>query len=146
MRARSVVDDIVDQLLELIRSGALREGDRLPAERELAERMHVARASVRAAVAHLQANGMVESGTGRRGTTCTTSWVPDDLQPAAAPDADRFRALLEARRVLEPALARLAAERTDHAGLGQLAARSRSSARWATTARAPSRPRAASTA
>lgn len=120
VRARSVVDDIVHQLLELIRSGALSEGDRLPAERELAERMHVARASVRAAVAHLQANGVVESGPGRRGTTITTSWVPDDLQPAAVPDADRFRALLEARRVLEPALARLAAQRTDHAGLEQL--------------------------
>jgi GntR family transcriptional repressor for pyruvate dehydrogenase complex len=122
VRARSVVDDIVHQLLELIRGGALGEGDRLPGERELAERLHVARASVRAAVAHLQANGVVESGTGRRGTVVLTSWVPDELQPAAAPDADTFRSLLEARRVLEPALARLAAERTDHAGLEELAA------------------------
>jgi len=122
VRARSVVDDVVQQLLELVRSGALQQGDRLPGERELAERMHVARASVRAAVAHLQANGVVEAGPGRRGTTVTTSWVPDELQPSAAPDADRFRALLEARRVLEPALARLAAARTDHKGLEQLAA------------------------
>ncbi len=120
VRARSVVDDIVQQLLELIRGGALQEGDRLPGERELAERMHVARASVRAAVAHLVANGVVVSEPGRRGTTVTTSWVPDELQPAGPPDADRFRALLEARRVLEPALARLAAQRTDHKGLEQL--------------------------
>jgi GntR family transcriptional repressor for pyruvate dehydrogenase complex len=120
VRARSVVDDVVQQLLELVRSGALGAGDRLPAERELAERLHVARASVRAAVAHLQANGVVATGPGRRGTLVRTSWVPDDLQPAAAPDADRFRALLEARRVLEPALARLAAQRADHAGLEQL--------------------------
>ena len=63
---------------------------------------------------------MVEIGPGRRGTTVLTSWVPDELQPAAAPGADRFRALLEARRVLEPALARLAARRTDHAGLESL--------------------------
>ena len=48
------------------------------------------------------------------------SWVPDALQPPRSPDADRFRALLEARRVLEPALARLAAQRADHAGLEQL--------------------------
>ena len=120
VRTRSVIDDIVDQLLELIRSGAVREGDRLPSERELAERMHVARASVRAAIAHLQESGVVASGAGRRGTVVLTSWVPEDLQPAAAPDADRFRALLEARRVLEPALARLAAARTDHAGLAAL--------------------------
>jgi DNA-binding FadR family transcriptional regulator len=120
VRARSVVDDVVQQLLELVRSGELRDGDRLPAERELAERMHVARASVRAAVAHLQANGVVATGAGRRGTVIRTSWVPDELQPVGAPDADRFRALLEARRVLEPALARLAAQRADHAGLEQL--------------------------
>jgi len=58
VRTRSVIDDIVDQLLELIRSGAVREGDRLPSERELAERMHVARASVRAAIGHLQTSGV----------------------------------------------------------------------------------------
>jgi GntR family transcriptional repressor for pyruvate dehydrogenase complex len=121
VRARSVVDDVVQQLLELVRSGVLREGDRLPADRELAEHMQVARASVRAAVAHLQAGGVLAGGAGRRGTMVLTNWVPDDLQPAAAPDADRFRALLEARRVLEPALARLAARRTDHAGLERLA-------------------------
>jgi GntR family transcriptional repressor for pyruvate dehydrogenase complex len=120
VRARSVVDEVVQQLLELVRSGTLKEGDRLPSERELAERMHVARASVRAAVAHLQANHVVDTGTGRQGTRILTSWVPDELQPAHPPDADRFRALLEARRVLEPALARLAAQRTDHKGLEQL--------------------------
>jgi GntR family transcriptional repressor for pyruvate dehydrogenase complex len=64
---------------------------------------------------------VVSSGRGRRGTVVQTSWVPDQLRPVATPDADRFRALLEARRVLEPALARLAAQRTDHAGLETLA-------------------------
>lgn len=121
VRARSVVDDVVQQLLELVRSGALQEGDRLPAERDLAEGMHVARASVRAALAHLQESGVVSAGAGRRGTLVLTSWVPAELQPVAALDPDRFRSLLEARRVLEPALARLAAERSDHAGFHQLA-------------------------
>ncbi len=120
VRARTVVEDVVQQLLELIRSGALSEGDRLPAERELAEHLHVARASVRAAVAQLQANGVVTTGHGRIGSVVCASWVPDTLQTTAIPDADRFRALLEARRVLEPALARLAAERADHAGLEHL--------------------------
>lgn len=121
VRARTVVDDVVLQLLELIRGGALREGDRLPAERDLAERLQVARASVRAAIAHLHVNGVVTTGSGRRGTVVTSSWVPDALHVTAAPDPDRFRALLEARRVVEPSLARLAAERADHAGLERLA-------------------------
>ena len=59
VRTRSVIDDIVDQLLELIRGGTVHEGDRLPSERELAERMHVARASVRAAIASGSALGSV---------------------------------------------------------------------------------------
>jgi DNA-binding FadR family transcriptional regulator len=117
-----VVDDVAVQLLELIRSGVLGEGDRLPAERDLAERLHVARASVRAAVGLLQDNGVLIVGAGRRGTVVATSWVPDALPGGERPDADRFRALLEARRVLEPALARLAAQRADHAGLERLAA------------------------
>lgn len=122
VRERTVVDEVAGQLLELLRSGALAEGDRLPGERELAARLHVARASVRGAIAHLQEAGVLATGAGRRGTVVLTRWVPDDLAGAAAPDHDRFRALLEARRVLEPALARLAAQRADHAGLDALAA------------------------
>ena len=122
VRQRSVVDEVAAQLLELLRSGALREGDRLPGEREIAARLQVARASVRAAIAHLQDAGVLATEPRRRGTVVLTSWVPDDLGAAAAPDHDRFRALLEARRLLEPALARLAAARADHAGLDALAA------------------------
>jgi GntR family transcriptional repressor for pyruvate dehydrogenase complex len=122
VRQRTVVDEVAAQLLELLRSGALSEGDRLPAEREIASRLQVARASVRAAIAHLQEAGVVATEPGRRGTIVLTSWVPDHLDEPAAPDHDRFRALLEARRVLEPALARLAAQRADHAGLDALAA------------------------
>jgi DNA-binding FadR family transcriptional regulator len=120
VRARSVVDDVALQLVELIRAGALRAGDRLPAERELADRLQVARASVRAAVAALHDAGVLRTEAGRRGTTVATALVPDDVLAAAPPDAERFRALLEARRVLEPALARLAAARTGHAGLERL--------------------------
>jgi GntR family transcriptional regulator, transcriptional repressor for pyruvate dehydrogenase complex len=122
VRQRTVVNEVAAQLLELLRSGALSPGDRLPAEREIASRLHVARASVRAAIAHLQAARIVATEAGRRGTVVLTRWVPDDLGSVAAPNHDRFRALLEARRVLEPALAQLAARRADHAGLDALAA------------------------
>jgi GntR family transcriptional regulator, transcriptional repressor for pyruvate dehydrogenase complex len=121
VRARSVVDDVALQLLELVRSGAVRAGDRLPPERELAERLQVARASVRAAVGALQEAGVVETRAARRGTVVVADWVPEEVLPSTPPDADRFRALLEARRVLEPALARLAAARADHDGLDRLA-------------------------
>jgi DNA-binding FadR family transcriptional regulator len=121
VRERGVADDVALQLVELVRSGVLREGDRLPAERELAERLQVARASVRAAVGALQRAGVLRTGAGRQGTTVATSWVPEAVTAAPPPDAERFRALLEARRVLEPALARYAGARADHAGLDRLA-------------------------
>jgi DNA-binding FadR family transcriptional regulator len=121
VRARSVVEDVVLQLTELIRSGVLREGDRLPPERELSERLEVARASVRAAVARLDELGVVRTGAGRRGTTVATAVVPEIIARTAPPEPERFRALLEARRVIEPALARLAAARADHAGIQRLA-------------------------
>jgi DNA-binding FadR family transcriptional regulator len=121
VRQRGVADDVALQLIELIRSGVLGEGDRLPPERELAERLQVARASVRVAVAVLQDAGLLRTGAGRQGTTVATSWVPDTVAAAPAPDPERFRALLEARRVLEPALARYAGARADHAGLERLA-------------------------
>ena len=66
---------------------------------------------------------------GGAGRSCSTSWVPEDLQPAAVPDADRFRALLEARRVLEPALARLAAAAHGSRGAGSAGGRGRRAAR-----------------
>jgi DNA-binding FadR family transcriptional regulator len=121
VRERGVADDVALQLVELIRSGVLAEGDRLPGERELAERLQVARASVRSAVSALQQAGVLRTGTGRQGTTVATSWVPERVAAAHAPDPERFRALLEARRVLEPALARYAGARADHAGLERLA-------------------------
>jgi DNA-binding GntR family transcriptional regulator len=52
-------------IAEQIASGALAHGDRLPPERDLCRRFDVGRASVRRALAELQANGLVESFAGR---------------------------------------------------------------------------------
>jgi GntR family transcriptional regulator, transcriptional repressor for pyruvate dehydrogenase complex len=55
---------ILFQLKDAIGAGALRAGDRLPSERDLAEQFHVSRASVREALRVLEALGII--GT-RRG-------------------------------------------------------------------------------
>ncbi len=47
-----------------IASGRLRIGQRLPAERTIAEQLHVSRTSVREAIRVLEAMGMVRSGVG----------------------------------------------------------------------------------
>ncbi len=48
-----------------IRSGTVHAGDRLPAERDLADRFGVSRVTVRRAIAELAASGLVESRPGR---------------------------------------------------------------------------------
>ena len=58
---------IVEQVRELIRSGRLSAGDRLPSERELAERFGVSRVTVRDALRSLEAVGLVQIKVGANG-------------------------------------------------------------------------------
>jgi DNA-binding FadR family transcriptional regulator len=91
-----------------IRSGAFAPGERLPSERELARRLEVGRASVREAIAALGVQGAIETRPG------SGSFVADGAAErlgAGLPHDASPSDLLEARLALEPAVARLAAER-----------------------------------
>ena len=55
---------VVRQIEELVLRGILRPGDRLPPERELAERLGVSRPSLREALAELQTRGLIETRAG----------------------------------------------------------------------------------
>ena len=55
---------VVRQIERLILQGVLRPGERLPSERELAERLGVSRPSLREAVAELQASGLLTTRAG----------------------------------------------------------------------------------
>lgn len=55
---------IISQVTEEIRSGALHPGDRLPPERSLAERFGVSRVTIRRALAELSEAGLVHSKQG----------------------------------------------------------------------------------
>ncbi|MBT9384747.1 FCD domain-containing protein [Pseudooceanicola sp. CBS1P-1] len=57
-------DAVVRQIELLILRGLLRPGERLPAERDLAERMAVSRPSLREALAELQGRGLLETRAG----------------------------------------------------------------------------------
>jgi len=54
-----IYEDIVRQVKALIADGRLNSGDRLPPERELAERFRVSRTSVREALRSLQSRGLI---------------------------------------------------------------------------------------
>ncbi len=59
-----VADSVVKQVEQLILRGILRPGERLPSERELAERLGVSRPSLREAVADLESRGLLKTRAG----------------------------------------------------------------------------------
>ena len=67
IEVESPVDKIIGQLKQLITSGQLQPGDRLPAERILAEKFGVGRSYVREAILKLEFYGLLrtnpQSGT-----------------------------------------------------------------------------------
>ncbi len=110
-------DGILDQLGQKVVSGQYGAGRRLPTEAELARRLGVSRPSLREGLKALARKGLVNSRP-RRGTTVLDKdrwdiFDPDVLRwmASAAPDPAFMIALLEARKILEPAAARLAAMR-----------------------------------
>jgi GntR family transcriptional repressor for pyruvate dehydrogenase complex len=61
------VDEIAAQVREMIASGKLKPGDRLPSERDLSARLHVSRNTLREALRALEHAGIVEMRKGATG-------------------------------------------------------------------------------
>ena len=121
VRERAVVPAIQSQLIELVRAGVLRAGDMLPPERLLAERLDVSRASLRAAIAALVEAGVLAPAARRAGPIVRAHTIPSQLWPERhVPGGDELFELLEARRAIEPVIARLAAARASDAALAEL--------------------------
>ena len=109
-----IYEEIISQITELIAQGKLTSGDQLPSERELCETFRVSRASVREAIRGLESMGLVTSRPGE-GTFVSAASVESLIQPMASvlfQAKDRQIELFETRRLLEPPLASLAAERS----------------------------------
>lgn len=63
---KKTYEKIIEQILDLIKSGELKKGDKLPSERKLCEMLGVGRTSLKQAISSLSALGIIESlhGTG----------------------------------------------------------------------------------
>jgi GntR family transcriptional regulator, transcriptional repressor for pyruvate dehydrogenase complex len=107
-----VYEDIVSQVKELLANGKLRSGDQLPSERELSEMFQVSRASVREAIRALESMGFIETRQGE-GTYIAPSveTLLASVSSALNHRRDFFLQVFEARKILEPAITALAAER-----------------------------------
>lgn len=75
---------VVRQIEQLILRGILRPGERLPSERDLADRMGVSRPSLREAISELQAEGLLTSRAG------AGIFVADVLNSAFSPALTRL--------------------------------------------------------
>jgi len=116
-------DQVVSHVRTLIERGALRPGDRLPAERDLAAQIGVSRPTVRAGLHALAAMGVVRSrhGSGTFIPNGPPSLAHEPLSFLAALHGFSRDEMYEARRVLEVGAAGLAAERATPEQLAVLA-------------------------
>ncbi|MFE0641809.1 FadR/GntR family transcriptional regulator [Streptomyces sp. NPDC058877] len=125
VRAGNGFEEALEQILRVVRLGLVPGGERLPAERELADRMGISRVTLREVLKVLQEQGLVESRRGRYGGTFV-------LPRAQTTDEDELRRRIAAvdvedtlrfREVLEVGAAGLcAAHGLDPAGAERLRA------------------------
>jgi GntR family transcriptional regulator, transcriptional repressor for pyruvate dehydrogenase complex len=116
--------EIVDQIQQQILSGALKPGDQIPAERDLAERFGVSRTAVREAIKSLTEKGLIEVFVGRG--TFVTNLSPDRVVESMTlllrNEPHGVASLQEARELLEAPTARRAALRRSEAHVARLRA------------------------
>lgn len=124
IRKSRLSQKIVLQICDLIRSGQIAPGDRLPPERELAERLQVSRASLREALSALEISGLIETRHG--GGTFVRDFyefgVTSPLALVLSATDDIVSDLWEVRMIFEPAIAARAAVRASADEIETLAA------------------------
>jgi GntR family transcriptional regulator, transcriptional repressor for pyruvate dehydrogenase complex len=116
-------EQIVEQIEASIVKAALKPGDKLPAERELAQQFGVSRTAVREAVKALREKGLVEAYPGRG--TFVTSGTPPSIRQTLdrmmrADQQDGTAHLVEVREILEPEICALAAARVDQEAIATM--------------------------
>jgi len=102
----------------MILSGELKLGDKLPAERKMAEMLNVSRTSIREALRSLEIIGIIESRQGE-GNFISENFDRIGLEPLSlifTLKNGKFRDILEIRNILEIEAAGLAAERITEEG------------------------------
>jgi GntR family transcriptional repressor for pyruvate dehydrogenase complex len=111
---------IVEQFIELIKNGDVKPGQKLPPERELAQKLDVSRASLREALIALKMMGVVEIKP-NNGTYITHKTVPPILKELTYLNlGDSPFEILQARIAIEPNIAAIAASAHDEDSIGKI--------------------------
>lgn len=122
IKTRKIYEEVAEQIRKLVSSGHLKPGDRLPSERDLAERLQVSRASVREALSALEMMGLLEARSGE-GTYIREVNIESVVAPLAwvlSMEKDIVLELLEVRKIFEVQAVGLACERATQDDLQEM--------------------------
>jgi len=110
---RSVPEEIIHRIRELVDSGVLAKGSKLPGERDLAKQLGVSRPSLREALRALSLLGILENrpGYGTYLTNTTEHWPSEPFQILFSIKKGAILEIFEVRKALEGAVASMAAVR-----------------------------------
>lgn len=117
----SLSNPLRDALLDQLKSGRWRAGDRLPTERELAERFELSRTTVRKALLELKQLGLIEQTVGSG--TYVSEGASARLSKRVQQDSSLHTSpaeLMEARLAIEPAIIEMAIRNANATDLARM--------------------------
>ncbi len=124
IQRETVMDMVARRIEQLVRSGDLKAGDRLPPEPELAHMLRVSRGSLREALKGLMYLGLIKSRAGD-GTYIQSSLsrvLNQHFQWMILLNEVKHLEIYELRKIIEPDVAALAAKRATRADIERLEA------------------------
>lgn len=122
VRRESVMDMVARRIEQLVRSGELKPGDRLPPEPQLARRLDVSRSSLREALKGLMYLGLIKSraGDGTYIQSSLTRVLNQHFQWMILLNEVKHIEIYELRKIIEPQVAALAAKRATRSDIERL--------------------------
>jgi GntR family transcriptional repressor for pyruvate dehydrogenase complex len=123
VRTSRLYEQIVQQVEESVQKGVLKQGDKLPPERDLAQQFGVSRTAVREAVKALREKGLVEAYPGRGTFIMDSSPYTFRLsldRMMKTSQGEGLTYLTEVREIMEPEIAAMAAARADNDALATM--------------------------
>lgn len=111
IRNRRLSEKVAEEIKAIINKTGLNPGDLLPAETDLARDLEVSRTTVREALRILELGGLIQTRQGK-GSTVTlpnTQFLQEALAKLVNDRGTEFEYLMQAREILEPAVAKMAA-------------------------------------
>jgi DNA-binding FadR family transcriptional regulator len=115
----TLAKQVVDRIIQLLVSGQLKPGDKLPTEMELLDVLNVSRPVLREALSALEVLGVITRKT-RGGTYFNNKIGAHPFSVMLALSMDNLPAVVEARMALELGLVTMAAEKINDDQLRQL--------------------------